>query len=93
MFRVEIPSVDMMTRNVASRRGMIQFREQEAYLHMAGKPYPERIVISLRKDQAPYSPGWYVIDMQRSLYVDRFRKLSFSLELQPAAPAIPESAA
>jgi len=93
MLRVEISSAEVVTKSGVSQRTGKKYsiREQEAWVHTCDKegrvrPHPERVVVSLDDDQAPYPPGSYTI-CPSSFLVDRFRMLDLRLRLRPANSA------
>lgn len=52
-----------------------QITKQEGWYHDKKAPYPTRIEVALEDGQVPYAPGFYTVDFQHSVYVDRFDSL------------------
>lgn len=51
-------------------------------------PYPAKVEVMLKDDQRPYSAGFYRVDVDSSLYVDRNNRLAIS----PVLIAVSEKA-
>lgn len=78
MFKIEVTGVN---RNVTTKSGQT-FVSQEAFAHIPGKKYPERIELLPPKGAQPYAPGAYTFGPE-SFYVGQFSKLELALKLQP----------
>ncbi|KER02592.1 G5P family DNA-binding protein [Photorhabdus temperata] len=65
MVRIEINELDgkVNTKQVISKSSgeVLTFREQTAYIYNGGI-YPEKIIVQLDKDDAPYPAGFYTLD-------------------------------
>lgn len=92
MIRVEVQSSVVETKaGVSAKTGKsYSIREQEVYIYTQGRdgrprPHPERAVVSLDDQQAPYPPGNYIID-DSSVYVGRFGMVGMRLRLRPLQP-------
>lgn len=95
MIKIEVTSAEVRTKSGTSARTgkPYNIREQDAYAYTVGRDgqpqkYPQKIVINLGDDQAPYPLGMYQ-PAAESFYVDRFGGLSLGLVLKP----LPVSAA
>ena len=84
MIKIEIKDAKVNRREITSKKDGKQmvFLDQEAYAFTLDKSgqaraYPESCRISLDIDQAPYQPGFYVLE-PTSIYVDRFGGLALS---------------
>ena len=85
--KIEIQSTDVDVRSGTSSRTGKAFtmRQQTAYLHHDGQPYPVRFLLTLGDTQAPYAPGFYTLNPS-SIRVGRFNDLEldrFRLVLDP----------
>lgn len=56
-----------------------QVREQDAYLHEPGKPFPKSCSIELRDNAPPFPPGDY--ETEAHLVVNDFGRLEVSRDL------------
>lgn len=93
MIKIEIKSPEVRTKSgVAAKTGKpYTIREQEGWAFTHGRdrkpnPYPVKLSLSLRDEQAPYQPGVYTLD-PASLYTNRFDQLEISPVLVPVAAA------
>lgn len=91
MIRVEVSSSTVETKSgTSSRTGKsYSIREQECWVHTTDKqgqvrPHPERAVVPLDDNQAPYPVGSYFI-CPSSVYVGRFGMVGIRLRLRPVA--------
>ncbi len=85
MIKIEIqnPTVENVA-GTSSRTGKpFSFNKQEAYAHIPGQHYPQRIELTLEDNSTGYPAGNYTIQPE-SLYVDRFGRLQLGqLKLKP----------
>lgn len=92
---VEIHSEYVHERRGTNERGEWVIREQEGWLRVPHKPYPEEFRVSLDRDQLPYPVGHYELDVERCVKVtdDRRKRLEFerSLSLRPLGKAAPKA--
>ena len=81
---IEITSQELNVKSGTSNRTgkPYHIREQTAYLHKKGQAYPDKFVISLESDQAPFPPGNYDL-IPESFYIDRFSQLAVRPKLVP----------
>lgn len=85
--KIEIVSRDVDVRSGKNDRGDWVIREQHAYMHKGTDPYPDRIKITLDKDQSPYEPGNYQL-ADNSFFVGKYNDLMCRPRLAPlVAPA------
>lgn len=65
MLKIEINEVDgkVNSKQVVSKQTgeVLTFREQNAYIYNGGV-YPEKFIIQLDKEEAPYPVGFYTLD-------------------------------
>ncbi len=74
---VEITDAAVNTRGGKTRNGDDwSIREQQAWLHLLGKRYPQEFVMQLRDQDSPYHPGLYKLLMS-SITIGKFGKLEF----------------
>jgi len=83
MIKIEIQNDEV----IIERRGQYEFHEQPAYAHTfdrQGNPnrYPQLINLQLRKDQAAYPKGLYMLSAA-SVYVNKYGSLALSPTLTP----------
>ena len=88
--KIEVTSSDIDVRSGRNERGDWTIREQHAYMHKGSDPYPDRIKITLDKDQQPYSPGMYEL-ADNSFFVGKYNDLMCRPRLVPMG-AQPQSA-
>jgi hypothetical protein len=85
MLRFEVK--DTVTRQKAGtgkRSGKAySFKEQSAYVHLAGKPYPVEVTLTLNDNDVPHAPGNYTLGPD-SFYVDPFGSLAVKPRLVKA---------
>lgn len=83
--RIEIKSteVDTFSGNAKATGKPFQMHKQTGWLH-GDEAYPEKIELVLRDPLKPYPPGLYVIDYDKSVYVDRNQRVSINPVLMPA---------
>lgn len=81
---IEITSTDLNVKSGTSQRTgkPYHIREQTAYMHKKGNPYPDKFTISIEQDQAPFPIGNYDLH-PGSFYVDRFNQLAVRPKLTP----------
>ena len=79
---IEITQEPLIERSGNSNGRAYHIREQLAYLHKSGQPYPDKIRVQLERDQQPYAPGGYELD-ESSFYPDRYGKLAVRPKLKP----------
>ena len=82
--KIEVTSSDIDVRSGRNERGDWTIREQHAYMHKGSDPYPDRIKITLDKDQQPYSPGMYEL-ADNSFFVGKYNDLMCRPRLVPIA--------
>lgn len=75
---------------IYSNRGGFEFFEQPAAAYLTDRTghsnkYPSNITLSMKKDQAPYKKGMYVLADQ-SVYANKYGQLSLYPILVPVAP-------
>lgn len=77
MLNIEVRDTSTLPkRGVSKKTGKpYSFKEQKAYAHLEGKPYPQEIVVSLDDDQPPYREGFYTLAPE-SFYVGGFMSLA-----------------
>lgn len=95
--RIEVKSDAVETRSGTSKNGKpYSIRSQTAYAYTYEqngnpKPFPERISLNLEDNQQAYPVGNYALDLEKSIYVGDFGRLSLgrpilvSAKLQAAA--------
>ena len=81
---IEIVSTDVKSRSGTSARtgNAYSMREQIAYLHKSGEPYPEKIKINLDDGVSPYGVGNYNL-APSSFYVDKYDAIAVRPVLVP----------
>lgn len=80
--KIEVVSRDVDVRSGRNERGDWTIREQHAYMHKGSDPYPERIKITLEKDQTAYEPGNYEL-ADSSFFVGKYNDLMCRPRLVP----------
>ena len=85
---IEVHAAECRRRQFTSAAGRpVDLREQAAWFHQPGQPYPVPLKLTLPKDQPePYAVGKYTLDPS-SFYVDRFGALNVSPRLKPVPPS------
>jgi len=78
MFKIEVTGTN---RSIKTKSGQ-EFVSQEAFAHIPGGKYPQRIEVLPPKGQQVYAPGLYSFDAD-SFYVGQFNKLELALKLKP----------
>ena len=77
MVKVEIQSAEAVTEKSgtsARTQKPYHIREQQAFAHLPGQPYPVQCVVNLEDGEPPYSPGLYRL-ADTSFFVGRFGQL------------------
>lgn len=82
--KIEVVSRDIDVRSGRNERGDWTIREQHAYMHKGGDPYPDAIKITLDKDQPPYEIGTYEL-ADSSFFVGKYKDLMCRPRLVPLA--------
>lgn len=92
--KIVVASDKVVNRNITTKANKeMTFREQRAALQIAGEDFPHPFNINLDKDQPPYPPGDYTIDLS-CLKVGDFEQLTVGrLKLVPMTRATPVRAA
>jgi len=80
---------------IIERRGEYEFHKQPAYCYTFDRNgnkagYPQAMKITLKKNQAPYKKGMYLLAPD-SIYINRYGELSVYPSLQPVAPQAVQS--
>lgn len=83
--RIEVKSAETFGKSGTGKKSgkAYSFKEQRAYAHVAGKPYPVEMSLTLNDNDAPYPPGLYTLG-DDSFYVGDFQKL----EVKPRLVAV-----
>lgn len=97
MIKIEVKSTAIQPRTITVKSGaragqQMTFHEQDAYAFTTDdegnpRPYPQRITLNINvpEGQAPYAPGFYMLDPS-CFFVDRFNALQLGrLRLKPFA--------
>lgn len=79
MIRIEVKSSEVNSRNGTKNGRDWSMRTQEAWAHTVERsgnvaPYPQKMIITLERDQAAYPVGNYTLEPQ-SLYIGDFSSL------------------
>lgn len=84
MLKIEIKSTALTQKSGTGKKSgkAYSFREQHAYAHLPGKPYPVEIKLTRNDDQPAYEPGMYQLSAD-SFFVDGFQSLAVSPRLTP----------
>lgn len=79
MFRVEVHSESVKTREGTSQRTGKEYRirEQSMFVYLNGEPYPQKMVLNLGDSQRPYPPGDY--DLVPEFFVGNFGDLRIGM--------------
>lgn len=92
--RIEIQNALVDERKGKISRGErageeFHIRQQEAWMHTTGKPYPSRVMISLQPEQQAYAPGFYTLH-DDSFQSGEYDRMEFSryLVLTPEVAAV-----
>lgn len=86
MFKIEISSTDIRTREVTSQKSgqKFTFVEQDAYVHVPGQPYPVRSRVTLPRGQSNAYPVGMYRTSDNSVRVSPYGEITVKLnELQP----------
>lgn len=80
--KIEVKSVDVNVKAGTSKKTgkPYSIREQGAYLFVEGEPYPQRCVLQLGDEQAPYGVGLY--DTADEMRVGAFGRLEVSRSMR-----------
>jgi hypothetical protein len=74
MFKIEFHNAQVRTKEGTSKQGKpYKIREQQGFVYLNGEPYPQKFVLPLSSDQAPYPPGTY--DLTPEFFVGNFGDL------------------
>lgn len=76
MLNIEIKSTELRQKAGTGKKSgkAYSFREQSAWAHLPGKPYPVEIVLTRNDNEPAYPVGMYTLSPE-SLYVDGFGAL------------------
>lgn len=79
MFRVEVHSERVNVKEGTSSRTGKEYsiREQQAFVYLNGEPYPQKIKLSLARDQAAYPKGEY--ELTPEFFVGNFGDLRMGM--------------
>jgi len=77
--KIEVISAQVDTRSGVSKASgkPWEMSTQDAYLHKANEPYPEKIQISLDDKEKPKQPGVYSVDPAELVKVGSFGSIEF----------------
>lgn len=83
---IEIQNEEVVVEN----RGTFTFHKQPAYCYTYDRngnkaAYPQAMKITLKKDQAPYKKGMYLLAPD-SIYINRYGEIAVYPSLQPVTP-------
>lgn len=86
MLTIEVKSTETRQKSGTGKKSgkAYSFKEQAAYAHLAGKPYPVEISLTLNDNDAPHAPGKYSLGAD-SFYVDPFGSLAVKPRLLKVA--------
>lgn len=86
MLKIEVKDTQTRQKAGTSKRSGkgYSFKEQSAWAHLPGKPYPVEVVLTLNDGDAPHAPGVYALGPE-SFYVDGFGSLAVKPRLIKAA--------
>ena len=82
MIKIDIKSTEC-TEKSGTAKGTgkrYSFKEQQAWAHLPGEPYPSKIKLTLNDDEQPYPVGSYTLAPD-SLYVGDFNALALKPRL------------
>lgn len=89
--RISIDSENVIVKSgVGKNEKPYEICTQVAYLDI-GKRYPVEFKFRVFDKTKPYPPGEYVIDMEKSVYVDKYNRIAMSEELVLVPLGSPES--
>lgn len=85
MLKIEVKSEALTQKQGMGKKTgrAYSFREQLAYAHLPGKPYPVEIKLTRNDDQPAYPVGTYTLSPD-SFFVDGFGSLAVSPRLSKA---------
>lgn len=85
MIRIEVKSTETSQKAGTSKKSGkgYSFKEQSAWAHLPGKPYPVEIKLTLNDNEQPHALGTYTLGAD-SLYVDGFGSLAVKPRLVKA---------
>lgn len=86
MFKVEISSTDIRTREVTAQKSgqKFTFIEQDCYVHVVGQPYPVRSRVTLPRGQDKAYPVGFYRTSDNAVRVSPYGEITVKLnELQP----------
>lgn len=77
MIRIEVKSTETFQKSGTGKKSgkAYSFKEQAAWAHLPGKPYPVEVRLTLNDADTPHAPGIYTLAPE-SLYVDGFQSLA-----------------
>lgn len=84
--RFEVTSTDINVKSGTNGRGPWSIREQEAFMFKGDERYPEKIVLALDDNAAPYPVGNYELD-EKSLYAGKYNVLQVRPRLRAVVAA------
>lgn len=84
--KIEVKTIECAPKSGVGKKSgrAYSFKEQPAYAHIAGKPYPVEMSLTLDDVAQPYPPGMYTL-ADDSFYVGDFKKLECKPRLVPLA--------
>lgn len=85
MIKIEVKNTETRSKAGTGKRSgkAYSFKEQDAWAHLPGDPYPTRISLTLNDNDAPHAPGMYTLAPD-SLYVGDFGSLAVKPRLLKA---------
>lgn len=85
MIVIEVKSTETRQKAGTGKKSgrAYSFKEQSAWAHLPGKPYPVECVLTLDDNQPPHQPGRYSLAPE-SFYVDGFGSLAVKPRLARA---------
>lgn len=85
MISIEVKSTETSQKAGTSKKSGkgYSFKEQSAWAHLPGKPYPVEVKLTLNDNEQPHAPGVYKLGAD-SLYVDGFGSLAVKPRLVKA---------
>lgn len=86
--KIEVKSTETVQKGGTGKRSgrAYSFKEQTAFAHIDGKPYPVEMSLTLNDNDAAYAPGLYTLAPD-SFYIGDFRKLECKPRLVPVTGA------
>lgn len=79
--RLEVVSAEVRTvigKNGANAGKEFKIPEVTAYAHLPGERYPQKVLLGTERGAALPEPGDYILDLERSVYVDQQGRLALS---------------